>query len=240
MPGFRAPIDLGMLDSLIVAKGVWVDWYRTTMCPCISDSGYPSRGCLFCDSLGWIREAPKRIKGLLTAHNPKKDKHATGVVETGIRQFTPPRRIRLAEGDWVKMRQFPLRTSQIIVYGAPEGADDRLEALFPYRVRAVKLIRDGLMIIVPPSAYTDITDPLAPVTVAGDGALQWQLPDPGMPFPGEQLSVEYEYHEAYQVFRGEMPMNRGTESNRLPDRAMLKLITRRKLRSGPVGPSESI
>lgn len=234
MPGgYKAPINVRDIDQQIKDKGIWVDWYRTQRCPCLDDNGYASSLCPICFGIGWLSNDPVRLKGLLVGHTRRGSREASGLIDTGTRSFTPPRNVRLAEGDWIRVRQFPMRDSQVLVYGAPMGEDDRLNVLFPKGILSVKSIRNGTLHVFDPAAYTNATDPDNPIQVGPDGALQWQDTGSDRPFPGEKYSVEYDYYEAYAVTRGEMPMQRGTENKRLPDRATVKLITRRSLRATP-------
>jgi hypothetical protein len=226
MPGPVVKIDLRKLDELIARKGVNLAWYRTRRCPCAADDaylGHADPACPACDGLGWLRGEPTYIRALFTSHAPRKTPEPSGTVEAGSRQVTPPRWVRLAEGDWLAMTQYPVRTSEVLTYGAARGQGDRLAALRPKQVLSVQSLRSGNVFEFPQASYT------APdgATVNDQGAILWQ---PGAPVrPGEKLSVEYLHLEVYQVYRGDMPMQRGAEDKRLPDRANARLITRKKL-----------
>lgn len=226
MQGRIVRIDLRKIDDMIARKGVNLAWFRTRRCPCASDDaymGHPDPACGACDGLGWLRGEPSYIRALFTAHAPRKTPELGGTVEAGSRQVTPPRWVRLAEGDWLAMEQFPVRTSEVLTFGAARGQGDRLIALRPQKILSIQSLRGNTLFTFPPESYTDP----AGATVAANGAVLWQ---PGAPvLPGEKLSVEYLYLEVYQVFRGDMPMQRGAEDKRLPDRANARLITRKKL-----------
>jgi hypothetical protein len=210
--GFGAKFNPLQLAQFIDRKGQWVDWYRTQRCPCLTPEGFPQPTCAVCDGLGYMREEPKRIRVLLTGHNRKGDRGASGTVDTGSRSITPHVRIRLSEGDWIVTRQFPGRASEIVKY--PDG---KLNELFPKAILGIKTLRAGAVHEFSPTSYA----------LGALGAIAWSGAD--VPAPGEVLSVEFTYQEAYQVHRGDKPMNRGFEDQRLPDKATGKLVTRRKL-----------
>lgn len=219
--GYRAPIDFQRIDDLIKNKGVWLDWVRTMRCPCVSDSGYPQSLDPVCEGTGWAKVETKRMKALWTGHNANRSREPHGTVDTDTRQVTPPRNVRLAIGDWVVMKQFPVRTSDVLVHGSATPATSRLLALFPVRILAIRAIRDGALYEFPEGAFS-----LGPAgtVVWADAAVE--------PQPAEKITVEYEHYEAYQVIPSTKPMQRGTEDRRLPDRATVKLITRRTFKPG--------
>lgn len=215
MPGVR--IDLRKIDELIQRKGVWIDWIRASKCPCQGANGYPALTCPGCKGLGWLRAEPRRMKALVTSQNRRGDRTGGGEVDTGSRQLTPPRWVRVGEGDWVVVLEGASRASEIIEWsGKPDG--ERLDALFPVEVLAVRVVRSGGVHDFAPASYQLVEDRIV-----------W-LDPADAPRPGEQVSVELKYQEAYQIVRGDKGMNRYAESKRLPDRVNMRLLTRRVLK----------
>lgn len=225
MPAVK--IDLKKLDELIARKGVNLLLYKVVACPCRDDNGYVDPTCAACLGTGFAPGQPTGIRALLLAHDASKQPLPTGVHETGLRSLTPPRHVRLSEGDWIRMAQFRVRTSEVITPGA--AFNGRLDTLFPDAILGVSRLVDGVLTPVPPAAYTD---PATGAQVRPDGALAWQ---PGALPPDTRVTVEFDYYEAYQVWRGAMPMQRGAEDKRLPDKAILRRITRKVLRQQLAG-----
>lgn len=220
MPGVR--IDVRKLEELIKRKGVWVDWIRTARCPCITDSGRTAFKCPVCHSTGWMKLETNRIRGLLTAQNKRGQLAEAGELSTGSAQFTPPRWVRLAEGDWIVMAQYPARSSEVIEHARnPHWPGDPIDTLFPVGITAIRSIRAGEPHTFDPEGYE---------LDAGAALVTWKDEATDKPRPGENFSLELTYREAYQVWRGDKPMHRGAEDKRLMDRANLRLLTRRALR----------
>lgn len=218
MPGVK--IDLRKIDELIHRKGVWVDWITTRRCPCRDDQGYVRPNCPGCDGLGFLRDEAKRVRGLLTSHAPKGRREQAGLVEAGSRSFTPPRWVRLAEGDLVVARQGKMRTSEVITYGEVTPNGSKLEALYPVSVIVIQALRGASVHTFDPTGYV-----LMP-----DGAIAWAPLAADTPEPGERLSVEFYFSETYMVHRDERAMTRYAEDKRLPDKVTLKTFSRRLLR----------
>lgn len=225
MPAVK--IDLKKLDDLIARKGVNLLLYRVVACPCRDDNGYVDPTCTACLGTGFAPGQPAGIRALLLAHDASKQPLPAGINESGMRSLTPPRHVRLAEGDWVRMAQYRVRTSEVITPGAAFGS--RLDTLFPDEVLGVSRLVDGALTPVPAEAYTD---PVTGAQLLPDGALAWQ-PD-ALP-AGTRVTVEFHYWEAYQVWRGSMAMQRGAEDKRLPDKALVRRITRKVLRQQLAG-----
>lgn len=229
---FGVEIQPLLFEGLINDKGIMVDWYRAQRCGCRDEDGHPQSSCMICGYTGWQRSAPVPIRGLLLSDSPKRNRDKAGNYDTDTRQFTPPLDIRLDEGDLIVMKQSPRRSSENLVYGAPAGRDDRLNAMFVSQVLGVTAVRNDLTVLhtFAPTLYTD---PVG-VAVLPDGTINWQvlvaLPA-DLPGPGEQVTVEYMHYETYQVARDPMPMNRFAQDKRLQDKVTVKLATRRFLRT---------
>lgn len=219
MPGVR--IDLRKIDEIIARKGVWLDWIRTRRCPCVDDQGYIRVNCPGCEGLGFLRDKPKRIRCLLTSHNPKGRREAAGLVEAGTRSLTPPRWVRLAEGDLIVARQGRMRTSEVITYGEVTPNGSKLEALYPLSVITAQALRGATVHTFDPTQYE-----LMP-----DGSFAWLAAATDVPAPGERVSIEFYHSETYMVHRDEKSVTRYAEDKRLPDRVTLKTFTRRGLRT---------
>jgi hypothetical protein len=227
VPLLPVPINVGWLEDLIRQNGQNLYLHRATRCPCVDDNGYVDPHCPVCHGTSYSLGAPEPIRALFTAYDAKKDRYAAGEVATGARQLVVSRRYRLAEGDLVRQRQFSVRDSEVLTYGASYG--DRVEALFPQRVLAVSAVRQGALHQFAASEYTD---PVTGATFTPGGAVAWQ-PSATVD-PGERYSVEFMRFDAWQVFRGGLPFQRGAQDKRLPDRALAKLVTRRSLTERPV------
>jgi hypothetical protein len=220
MPGVR--IDLRKLEDLIRRKGVWVDWVRTSRCPCLTDSGRTKFQCPVCASTGWMKLDTQRVRGLLVSQNRKGQLNEGGELGTGSAQFTPPRWVRLAEGDWIVSAQYPQRTSEVVEHQpSPHWTGDPLNTMFPVELVALRGIRDGAAHLFDPTGYTLDTD---------KGVITWADAATDRPKAGEKYAVELMHREAYQIWRGDKPMHRGAEDKRLHDRAALRILTRRVLR----------
>lgn len=222
LPSYLTP---ALYDEAIRRHGQQVYLHRTQTCPCADEDGYVDNACPACGGLGTVVTSKEATTILLINHNPKKMQLKIGQVDLGERQATPQRHIRLAEGDWLQMRQFPVVAKESLTYGAAPYAGDRVNALFPNAVTEVITIRGGVIHTFPAAAYTDPEGR----TISPEGLLLWQ---PGQePRPGERLSVRYNHFQAYLVHRSGIPMQRGAEGKRLPDKANVKLITRRDVRA---------
>jgi hypothetical protein len=235
MPGVQ--IDLKRLDDLIQRKGVCLDWYRARRCPCLGPDGYMDPACPVCQGLGWARDPAKAIRALWAAHRPKRGLQEMGLVEQGSRSITPPRWVRLTDGDWIVQSQFRSRNSEVVTYGALPHDGDRLDSLAPLTVIDAWVRRGGKLLTLDAASYTapailatlppGACERNSPINL--DGTIPWQAGAPGGPEPGERVTIEYYMYEAFQVWRGDMPMQRGASDQRLPDRATCRAITRRRL-----------
>ena len=121
-------------DNLIEDRGNWCDWYRASVCSCVSrDSGQPNFSCPICGGSGYRYMSPKRIKIAVTSLSSQEMQLKTlETREPGTCYVTPKSDVIMGYRDRLVFVDFRCIMSEVVHW------DNEVRGISPRTYRNIK------------------------------------------------------------------------------------------------------
>lgn len=121
-------------DTLIDNRGLWCDWYRASVCSCVTrDSGQPDFDCPICHGSGYRYLAPKRIKIAVTSLSAQEMQLKTlEVREAGTSYVTPKSDVIMGYRDRLVFSDLKCIMSEVVHW------DNAIRGVSPRTYRNIK------------------------------------------------------------------------------------------------------
>jgi len=213
----RTDFKIDEFMRIIIQKGYYVTWSKSSICPCITKGGQgqPDFNCPLCFGKGRYYFDPKIIQGIMTSFNQEEQFRQTGEILPGTSYFTTLPENKLGFWDRLTNSHSQARFSEIVIKG-DHGTKDKLRFL-PVSSIALRTVS---------VVYEKDKD----FSIDTAGYVNW-IPTGLEPQRGETYSIDYLMHPQWividlvNVIRDTLVKTKkpGATYQQMPIRALVRL-----------------